>query len=118
MPLTSARLQASRMHRGNAMTDNTANEGRRLRSRWRIAAWGTAAALILLIPFVLTLLGDGVEGQGWHWTPGDLLFAFVLLFGTGLAYELLASKSDHAAYRFAVGIATFHRIMWWSPDSL
>ena len=87
------------------MTGNTANEGRRHRSRWRIAAWGTATALLLLIPLVLTLLGDGVEGQGWHWTPGDFLFAFVLLFGTGLAYELLASKSDNTAYRCAVGIA-------------
>jgi MFS family permease len=92
------------MH-GKAMTDNTANEGRRRRSRWRIAAWGTAAALILLIPFVLTLLGDGVEGHGWHWTLGDFLVAFVLLFGTGLASELLASKSANAAYRCAVGIA-------------
>ena len=37
--------------------------------------------------------------------PMTTIFAFVLLFGTGLAYELLASKSDNAAYRFAVGIA-------------
>ena len=86
------------------MTENTAHEGRRRRNRWRIAACGTAAALILLIPFVLTLVGDGVEGHGWHWTPGDFLCAFVLLFGTGLAYELLARTSDHAAYRWAVGI--------------
>ena len=98
------------MH-GKAMTDNTANEGRRRRSRWRIAAWGTAAALILLIPFVLTLIGDGVEGQGWHWTPGDFLCAFVLLFGTGLAYELLASKADNATYRFAVGIAVVSALL-------
>ena len=54
---------------------------------------------------MLTLVGDGVEGHGWHWTPGDFLFAFVLLFGTGLAYELMASTSDNAAYRWAVGIA-------------
>jgi len=98
------------MH-GKAMTDNTAHEGRRRRSRWRIAAWGIAAALILLIPFVLTLLGDGIDGQGWHWTLGDFLFAFVLLFGTGLAYELLASKADHATYRFAVGIAVVSALL-------
>jgi hypothetical protein len=93
------------------MPGNTANEGRRRRGRWRIAAWGTAAALILLIPFVWTLLGDGVEGHGWHWQLGDFLFAFVLLFGTGLAYELLASKSDHAAYRCAVGIAVVSALL-------
>jgi hypothetical protein len=85
------------MHGGNARTDNTANAGRRHRSRWRIAVWGTAAALLLLIPFVLTLVGNGVERQGWHGTLGDVLFAFVLLVGTGLAYELLASTSDNAA---------------------
>jgi MFS family permease len=87
------------------MTDHTAHEDRRRRSRWRIAAWGTAAALLLLIPLVLTLAGDGVEGHGWHWTLGDFLCAFVLLFGTGLAYELLVRQSDHAVYRWAVGIA-------------
>jgi hypothetical protein len=64
-----------------------------------------AAALLLLIPFVLTLVGDGVEGHGWHWTLSDFLCAFVLLFGTGLAYELMARTSDKAAYRWAVGIA-------------
>ena len=94
-----------------AMTGNTENDGRRLRSRWRIAAWGTAAALLLLIPFVLTLLGDGVDGQGWHWKLGDFIFAFVLLFGTGLAYELMARKSDHSAYRCAVGIAVVSALL-------
>ena len=93
------------------MTGHTASEGRRRRSRWRIAAWGTAAALVLLIPCVLTLLGDGVEGHGWHWTLGDFLCAFVLLFGTGLAYELLASKSDNVAYRWAVGIAVVSALL-------
>ena len=87
------------------MTGHTTHEGRRRRSRWRIAAWGMAAALLLLIPFVLTLVGDGVEGQSWHWTLRDFLCAFVLLFGTGLAYELMASTSDKAAYRWAVGLA-------------
>ena len=93
------------------MTGHTDNEGRRRRSRWRITTWGTAAALLLLIPLVLTLVGEGVDGHGWHWTPGDFLFAFVLLFGTGLAYELLASKSDHAVYRWAVGIAVVSALL-------
>jgi MFS family permease len=93
------------------MTGITAHEGRRRRSRWRIAAWGTAAALMLLIPFILTLLGEGVDGHGWHWTLGDFLVAFVLLFGTGLAYELLASKSDNTAYRCAVGIAVVSALL-------
>src|SRR5213593_1684408 len=38
--------------------------------------------LVLLIPLVLTLLAS------WHWRPGALVCAFVLLFGAaGLTYE-------------------------------
>lgn len=61
--------------------------------------------LLLLIPLVLTLLGDGVDGQGWNWKLDDFIFAFVLLFGAGLTYELVARRSDNSTYRVAVGIA-------------
>ena len=61
--------------------------------------------LLLLIPLVLTLLGDGVDGQGWNWKLDDFIFAFVLLFGAGLTYELVARRSDNLTYRIAVGIA-------------
>ena len=66
-------------------------------------ALGTA--LILLIPFVLTLLGDGVDGEGWNWTPLDFAFMGALLFGTGLAYELVARKAGSIAYRAGIGVA-------------
>lgn len=56
--------------------------------------------LILLIPLVLTLLGK------WQWDqPGVYVLAFVLLFGSGLTYELVAKKMKNKAYRFAVGLA-------------
>jgi hypothetical protein len=61
--------------------------------------------LILLIPLVLTLTDSGVEGDGWHWTLGDFIFAFVLLFGSGLAYELISRKSGATVYKTAVGVA-------------
>ena len=55
---------------------------------------------ILLIPLLLTLLAS------WHWRPGALVLAFVLLFGgAGLTYELVAKKMKNKAYRFAVGLA-------------
>jgi hypothetical protein len=58
------------------------------------------AGLILLIPLVLTLLGK------WQWDqPGVYVLAFVLLFGSGLTYELVAKKVENKAYRFAVGLA-------------
>ena len=57
--------------------------------------------LILLIPFVLTLLAI------WHWKPGAFVLAVVLLFGgAGLTYELVTKKKmSNQAYRFAVGVA-------------
>jgi hypothetical protein len=56
---------------------------------------------ILLIPVVLTLLAI------WHWQPGALVLAFVLLLGgAGLTYGLVAKKMmSKKAYRFAVGVA-------------
>jgi len=55
----------------------------------------------VLIPVVLTLLAR------WHWRPGALVLAFVLLLGgAGLAYELVAKKRmSNTAYRSAVGVA-------------
>jgi hypothetical protein len=59
--------------------------------------------LMLLIPLVLTLLAS------WHWRPGALLLAVVLLLGgAGLTYELMTRKMGNLAnraYQFAVGVA-------------
>jgi hypothetical protein len=57
--------------------------------------------LILLIPLILTLLAV------WHWRPGALVLAVVLLLGgAGLTYELVAKNLlSNKAYRFAVGVA-------------
>jgi hypothetical protein len=57
--------------------------------------------LLLMIPFVLTLTGSGVEGDGWFWTPRDFVFAFVMIFGTGLAI-------DYAIKRFKTPL---HRVI-------
>jgi hypothetical protein len=58
------------------------------------------AGLIVMIPLVLTLLGQ------WHWhDPRGYILAFVLLFVAGLTYELVARKIPNRAYRFAVGLA-------------
>ena len=57
--------------------------------------------LILLIPLVLTLLAS------WHWRPGALVLAVVLLFGAaGLTYQLVvANKLRNTTYGCAVGVA-------------
>lgn len=58
------------------------------------------AGVILSIPLVLTLL------VLWHWRPGAVVLAFVLLIGgVALAYELAAKQPGDKAYRCAVGVA-------------
>jgi len=52
-------------------------------------------ALILLVPFVARA----------PWTLSDYIAAGVLLFGTGLTYELVSRKGSRVQYRAAVGIA-------------
>ncbi|MCB2379279.1 hypothetical protein LGH70_16905 [Hymenobacter sp. BT635] len=59
-----------------------------------------ATALILTIPLVAMQFTPEVV-----WTLSDFVFAGVLLFGTGLAFLLLASKGGNLAYRLAAGVA-------------
>ncbi|MBG8555982.1 hypothetical protein [Hymenobacter guriensis] len=55
---------------------------------------------ILLVPLVLTQFSDG---EGWNLF--DFIVAGGLIFGTGLAYELVASRRGNTAYRLGTGLA-------------
>ncbi len=57
-------------------------------------------ALLLLIPLVAMQFDTGVD-----WNLFDFVVAGALLFGSGLAYELIARKGGNTAYRAAVGVA-------------
>jgi hypothetical protein len=72
--------------------------GRQRRSLWKGPALITA--LILLIP----LLGNHFV-DGWNWGPGAFVIVGALLFGIGLAYQLLTRNVAVVAYRAAFGIA-------------
>jgi len=72
--------------------------GRRSRSLWKGPALITA--LILVIP----LLGD-LFVQGWNWPPKAFVFFGAVVFGIGLAYQLITRNVDTIAYRSALGIA-------------
>ncbi|MEP0949751.1 MULTISPECIES: hypothetical protein [Cyanophyceae] len=61
-------------------------------------ALGTAS--ILLLPLLAMLFTDQMV-----WDLIDFIVAGALIFGTGLAYELVAKKGGTMAYRVAVGIA-------------
>lgn len=68
-----------------------------------------ATGIILLLPLIAMQFTDEVV-----WDLADFVVAGVLLFGTGLAYELMARKGGTVAYRAAVGIAlaTVFLLVW------
>jgi len=57
-------------------------------------------AFILLIPFVAMQFTGEV-----NWTLSDFILMGILIFGTGLTYELVARRSANNTYRVAVGVA-------------
>ncbi len=70
--------------------------------------------LLLLIPLALTIRDGNVPNVGWNWSPGDFVVAFVLIFGVGLAFIMIAQKSKNMVYKVAVGLslATAFVFMW------
>ncbi len=62
--------------------------------------WGAVTVLILIVPLVAMQFTDEVD-----WTLSDFVIAGILLFGAGLAYELVSRRGNTAAYRTAVGFA-------------
>lgn len=66
----------------------------------KIIRIAVVVGLILLIPVFGNLYVDG-----WNWSPFDFVVWGALLFGTGLVFELVASRVSAFAYRAAVGVA-------------
>jgi hypothetical protein len=71
----------------------------------RLLVWAAVVLLLLVVPLLLTIRDGAVEGVGWNWTLSDFVFAFVLLFGAGVAYELVSKKMSNGTYRLAVAAA-------------
>ena len=55
---------------------------------------------LLMVPLVASRVVDG-----WNWPAGAFVFVYVLFFGTGMAYALIARKMDSWAYKAGVGVA-------------
>jgi hypothetical protein len=55
---------------------------------------------LLMVPLVASRMVEG-----WNWGPGAFVFTYVLFFGTGMAYALIARKMNAWAYKAAVGLA-------------
>lgn len=60
--------------------------------------------VVLLIPLALTLLGSGVDGEGFHWTPVDFLVMGALIFITGCIYELGIKQVRNSTKRILLAI--------------
>src|SRR5688500_12362544 len=75
---------------------------------WRIAAWGTAA-LLLLLPLVAMQFTDEVA-----WTGFDFIFAGVMIGGVGRLFEMTVRMARDNAYRSGVGfaLAAAFMIVW------
>jgi len=59
-----------------------------------------ATALLLLLPLIAMQYTDEVV-----WDITDFVVAGVLVFGSGLTYQLIARQADSIAYRIAGGVA-------------
>jgi hypothetical protein len=55
---------------------------------------------LLMAPLVASLLIPD-----WHWGVGGFVFAYVLFFGTGMAYALIARRMGAWTYKAGVGVA-------------
>jgi hypothetical protein len=70
-------------------------------SGYRNILWiALGTGLVLLAPLVAMRYTDEVK-----WSGFDFLVAGVLLFGTGLAYELMVRRSGNRVYRAAAAVA-------------
>lgn len=70
-----------------------------IRRHKNILRLALATVLILLVPLLAMRFTDEVA-----WGPADFIIAGILLFGTGLAYELLAGKAHSVTYRIIIGM--------------
>ena len=63
-------------------------------------------ATLAPIPVLLIPLVGNMVSKEWNWNPGSFVFAWVLLAGAVLAYQVLATrKAASFAYRAGAGLA-------------
>lgn len=75
----------------------------------RLTLWAVVIALLLMIPLVAMQFTNEV-----NWDLSDFVVMGALLFGVGLAYELVARRSEKTVYRvaFSIGLVTAFLLFW------
>jgi len=61
-------------------------------------------ALVALGLLMVPLVASQVV-EGWNWPAGTFVFVYVLFFGTGMAYAVIARKMGAWSYKAGVGVA-------------
>jgi hypothetical protein len=61
-------------------------------------------ALVALGLLMVPLVASQVV-EGWNWPAGTFVIVYVLFFGTGMAYALIARKMGAWSYKAGVGVA-------------
>ncbi len=77
--------------------ENTTHMSQLGKTMLRVALWALVA---LMAPLVASQLVEG-----WHWGAGSFVIVYVLFFGTGMAYAVIARKLDAWSYKAGVGVA-------------
>ena len=68
--------------------------------QFRILIWAIFTCCILLIPFIAMQITHEV-----NWDPFDFLLMGVMIFSTGIIFEIVRKKSENMTYRWAFGVA-------------
>ena len=55
---------------------------------------------VLMVPLVASQVVEG-----WNWDAGGFVFVYVLFFGTGMVYAVVARKMGAWSYKVGVGVA-------------
>lgn len=88
-------------HIENQKGNNLMNKQNDFLMNNKIFLWGAlATVLLLMIPFVGSMVSDG-----WQWTLLDYIVMGILIFGTGATFVFIARQMNNLFYRLAAGIA-------------
>ena len=91
------------------MAGNAGHSSDRRGNRWRIAAWGAAAIMLLLLPLFAMQVTDEVD-----WDVADFAVFGAMLVAAGGTFVLAARTTGNKAYRAAVGVtlAAAFLLLW------
>jgi hypothetical protein len=82
---------------GGIIMENTTHLTQMSKTMLRVAL---VALGLLMVPLVASRVVDG-----WNWPARAFVLVYVLFFGTGMAYALIARRMSSWAYKAGVGVA-------------